>query len=297
MTERRYRFFTCDVFTRERFGGNPLAVLPDARGLDPEEMQHIAREFNFSESTFVLPPEAGGDRRVRIFTPRMEVPFAGHPNIGTAFVLHRAGELDGKREARFEEKAGVVPVRIREEADGVYCEIEAPEPLSTGKELRPSRAAAVLSLMPDEILVSTHPPVVASVGLPFLVAEVAGLDSLARARVDLTKLEELKKEGVVPDVLVYCRSGGDSDLRARMFAPFDGVAEDPATGSANAALAALLAERDPDFADGADLTIVQGVEMGRPSVLRVRTEKSERRLAVTIGGYSVPVAEGVLTLD
>jgi len=208
MTERRYRFFTCDVFTRERFGGNPLAVLPDARGLDAGEMQRIAREFNYSESTFVLPPEAGGDRRVRIFTPQMEVPFAGHPNIGTAFVLHRAGELESGREARFEEEAGVVP-----------------------------------------------------------------------------------------DVLVYCRSDGEFDLRARMFAPFDGVAEDPATGSANGALAALLTERDPDLADGADLSIEQGVEMGRPSVLRVQTEKKEGRLVVTIGGYSVLVTEGMLTLD
>ena len=136
----RYRYFTCDVFTETRFGGNQLAVLPEAAGLDDEQMQQIAREFNYSETTFVLPPEAGHDRRVRIFTPMSEVPFAGHPNVGTAFVLAGMGAfgaLDASREVVFEEQAGLVPVAVhRREAGRIWCELTAPQPLTLGRPCR-----------------------------------------------------------------------------------------------------------------------------------------------------------------
>jgi trans-2,3-dihydro-3-hydroxyanthranilate isomerase len=137
MTE--YRYHTCDVFTREAFGGNPLAVVPDARGLDTEAMQALAREFNYSETTFVLPAGQGCTRKVRIFTPRIEVPFAGHPNIGTAFMLASLGEVslaEGAGTVTFEEQAGVVPIRIEQDAEGqTFCELTAPEPLSLGPEV------------------------------------------------------------------------------------------------------------------------------------------------------------------
>ena len=132
----RYRYFICDVFTDTRFGGNQLAVLPEASGLSDRQMQQIAREFNFSESTFVFPPEAGHTRKVRIFTPATEVPFAGHPNVGTAFALATAGELgpiDGSITVTFEEKAGLVPVSIHQREGRIWCELSAPQRLSLGK--------------------------------------------------------------------------------------------------------------------------------------------------------------------
>ena len=148
----RYRYFTCDVFTDTRFGGNQLAVLPEAEGLSDRQMQQIAREFNFSETTFVLPPEAGHDRRVRIFTPPREVPFAGHPNIGTAFVLASMGAfgaLEAPRSVTFEEQAGLVPVAIEKREGGrIWCELTAPQGLTLGRTVSAQAVAAAVSLRP-----------------------------------------------------------------------------------------------------------------------------------------------------
>ena len=297
----RYRYFLCDVFTDRLFGGNPLAVLPDALGLSDRQMQQIAREFNFSESAFVLPPEQGKTRRVRIFTPTTEVPFAGHPNVGTAFALARAGELgplDGPLEVTFEEKAGFVPIRIERQADGaIACELAAPERLSLGAVVGPDALASAVSLSPDDVVTRTHPPQVASVGLPFLVAEVADRAALERARTSMPGVEALAAEGIVPDVHLYVRSADEFDLRARMFAPLDGVPEDPATGSANCALAALLAHCDPRDAGRLSWRIAQGVEMGRPSVLAARAAKEAGAVVgAWIGGTSVLVGEGWLEI-
>ena len=293
----RCRFLLCDVFTDAHFGGNPLAVLPDARGLSERRMQQIAREFNFSESTFVLPPEAGHTRRVRIFTPSTEVPFAGHPNVGTAFALAATGELgDLERGADvvFEEKAGLVPVRVEKRAGGaIFCELSAPQRLSLGAAVAAEDLAAAVSLTPSDVETRVHPPRVLSVGLPFLVAELADRDALARARAVPAALEALAARGVTPDIHLYCRSRDAFDLRARMFAPLDGVPEDPATGSANAALAASLAALDATRDGVLRWRIAQGVEMGRPSLLEASVEKRAGEVAsVKIGGFSVLVAEG-----
>ena len=186
----RYTYFICDVFTRERFGGNPLAVLPDARGLTDGQMQKITREFNFSESTFVLPPESGGTRRVRIFTPTKEIPFAGHPNVGTAFVLASAnvlGELGDRTEVIFEELAGAVPVSIVRRDGRIWCELRAPETLSLGAATTPGMIAAAVSLAPGDVVTSTHAPQVASAGLPFLFAELRDRAALERARSRMTE--------------------------------------------------------------------------------------------------------------
>ena len=300
----RYRYFTCDVFTDTRFGGNQLAVLPEAEGLSGEQMQQIAREFNYSESTFVLPPEAGHDRRVRIFTPSREVPFAGHPNVGTAFVLASMGAFGSLEESVtvvFEEGAGVVPVAIeRREESRVWCELRAPQSLSLGGAVPAADAAAAVSLAPEDILVTAHAPQVASVGLPFVIVELRDAEALKRARPDLAGFERLLAGGAdTGDVLlyvhVYARSADDFDIRARMFSPLDGIPEDPATGSANCALAGLLTRLD-EAAEG-DFTwrIAQGVEMGRPSVLEARTEKRRGEVTgVWIGGESVMVSEGFI---
>lgn len=296
------RYFTCDVFTERRFGGNPLAVLPDARGLGTDAMQQIAHEFNFAETTFVLPPEQGHTRKVRIFTPSVELPFAGHPNIGTAFVLAHAGELGelaGSLSVTFEEGAGPVPIEI-EVVDGAprSCELSAPQPLSLGESASAEQVAAALSLSPEDIVSQTHPPRVASVGLPFLFAELRSREALARARIELAGFEALAAAGLPPDVHGYVRSDDDFDLRARMFTPLHGVPEDPATGSANCALVALLSQLEPR-ADGAlRLRIAQGVEMGRPSVLHARAEKRDGEVvSAHIGGACVMVSEGRLQLD
>ncbi len=293
----RHRFLLCDVFTDTLFGGNPLAVVPDARGLSDARMQQIAREFNFSESTFVFPAEAGHTRRVRIFTPTMEVPFAGHPNVGTAFALASTGEfgaLDVRQTVTFEEKAGLVPVAVERRADGlISCELSAPRPLTRGATVAAAELAEAVSLAPADVRTEAHPPEVLSVGLPFLVAELADRAALARARPDAAALERLAARGVTPDVHLFVRCADGFDVRARMFAPLDGVPEDPATGSANAALAASLADRDPRLDGELRWRIAQGVEMGRPSVLEARVEKRGGAVAaVRIGGTSVLFGEG-----
>lgn len=295
MTE--YRYHTCDVFTRDAFGGNPLAVVPDARGLETEQMQALAREFNYSETTFVLPPEQGGTRKVRIFTPGREVPFAGHPNIGTAFVLAALGEIslaEGAGTVTFEERAGNVPIRIERDAEGrMFCELTAPEPLSLGPEVAVDVVADAAGLERAEIVTTMHHPQVASVGLPFLVAEVATRSALARATADIGTLHELQAQGITPDIHLYTRDAGEFDLQARMFAPLDGVPEDPATGSANCALIALLAHANPDDSGEWCWRIAQGVDMGRPSELHGRVVKSGGRVTnVQIGGCCVRMFEG-----
>ncbi|HYX20308.1 MAG TPA: PhzF family phenazine biosynthesis protein [Thermoanaerobaculia bacterium] len=295
----RHRYLHCDVFTDSIFGGNPLAVLPDARGLSDAQMQRIAREFNFSETSFVLPPESGNTRRVRIFTPSIEVPFAGHPNVGTAFALAISGELGplaGTRTIVFEEKAGLVPITIERRAGGAFfCELSAPEPLSVGRSVAPETLAAAVSLDARDVRTAVHAPAAFSVGLPFLFAELASRGALARARTDPAGVDALVAAGVPADVHLYVRSGDDFDLRTRMFAPKDGVPEDPATGSANVALAAALAHFDARPSGSFRYRIAQGVEMGRPSVLEARAEKKGGAVTeARIGGTSVLVAEGTM---
>lgn len=304
---KSYPYYICDVFTDKRFGGNQLAVLPDTQGLTSEQMQQIAREFNFPESTFVFPAERGNTRKVRIFTPSTEVPFAGHPNVGTAFLLAKTGLLD-RQELQtiiFEEKAGLVPISIAQQADGaIFCELKAPEVVSLGQSIDASLVAEALSLNLDDIQLSTHQPIVASVGLPFLIVELMSLDALASARAKLDAFEKIQAIGVTPDIHLYVKRDEASkaepqfDIQARMFAPFDGVPEDPATGSANCALAGLLAHYSSLQEGMLCWTIAQGVEMGRPSVLKARALKKAGQVIDTwISGNSVLVSKGELYLD
>ena len=293
-----YRYFICDVFTDTRFGGNQLAVLPEAHGLSARQMQQVAREFNFSESAFVLPPERGHTRRVRIFTPTTEVPFAGHPNVGTAFVLATMGAfgpIESPITVTFEEKAGLVPVVIGQREGALWCELSAPERLSLGKTVSAEILASAVSLVTTDVVTTTHLPQVASVGLPFLVAELEDRSTLARARVNAQGFDAVAALGIMPDVHLYTKSADKFDIRARMFAPFDGVPEDPATGSANCALAGLLSHYDAARDGTVSWRIAQGVEMGRPSVLEASAEKRDGVVVATrIGGASVLVSEGVI---
>jgi trans-2,3-dihydro-3-hydroxyanthranilate isomerase len=293
-------FVIADVFTRTPFAGNPLAVVLDAEGLSAEQMQAIAREFNYSETTFVLPPVcASATARVRIFTPRIEVPFAGHPNIGTAVVLGRKGDAAGDRECAqyvFEEEAGLVPVRlIREEGSVVAAELTAPGALAVSATVSVEEAAACLSLDVSDIGSLRHPPQVASVGLPFLIVEVTGRDALRRARGDISVHARVLTPLGTDAVYAYCLDRGPHQLQARAFAPLDGCIEDPATGSATAAAIALRALCDRQ-ADGTTQWVVeQGVDLGRPSlILGVVVKEGGTVRQVRIAGHAVTVMQGSL---
>ena len=291
----RYRFLLCDVFTDRRFGGNQLAVLPEASGLSTEQMQQITREFNFSESTFVL-PSSTATRQVRIFTPTMEIPFAGHPNVGTAFVLASIGHLGAigaSATVTFDEKAGPVPVQIERRDGGFRCTLSAPKPLVIGANTDPAVVAAAVSIAPGDVVTTTHRPQSVSVGLPFLVAEVRDRGVLERMKVNVAGFEALRAQGLPHDVLFYARTSGDVDVRARMFAPLDGILEDPATGSANCALGGMLCQYTAAASGTFEWRIAQGVEMGRPSTLFASADKRDGVVvAARIGGDSVLVGEG-----
>jgi trans-2,3-dihydro-3-hydroxyanthranilate isomerase len=296
----RVPYYTVDVFSEERFGGNPLAVLPDATGLTSALMANIAREFNYAETTFVLPAiEPQHTRRVRIFTPGGEIPFAGHPNLGTAFVLAARGDIrpvGSSAQVIFEEDAGPVPVTIRFAGQRPhYCELTAPQAFSRGPEYPAETVAAAIGLEAQDIVCRVHAPTVASVGLPFLLVEVRDLQVLGRACVHHDKFAALEASDAFIGVHLYTRDVGDLDVdvRARMYAPLIGVPEDPATGSANCALAGLLAHRS-DKVDGT-LTwrIAQGIEMGRSSSLQATVRKRRGDVTtVQVGGACVSVAEG-----
>jgi trans-2,3-dihydro-3-hydroxyanthranilate isomerase len=295
-----YQFFICDVFTKQAFQGNQLAVVPEASGLNDEQMQQIAREFNFSETTFVLPPEQGQTKQVRIFTPTSEVPFAGHPNLGTAFTLYHNGYLGDAQpplKVIFEEKAGLVPVTITHPGNGhPFFELQAPTPLSLGVEISLESVSQALNLPSSAIRADRHRPQLASVGLPFLMVELKDREALEKARPNLDAFQVLQAQGVAMTHL-YVRSEDEFDLRTRMFAPLDGVTEDPATGSANCALAGLLAHLDDAVDRDYDWRIAQGVEMGRPSELRARASKQNGVVTTTwIGGNCIQVAEGTLDI-
>ena len=297
-------FTTVDVFTDRRFGGNPLAVVTNAQGLETAQMQAIAAEFNLAETTFVLPPkDPAHTAEVRIFTPKAELPFAGHPNVGTAFVLARAGQSYGRAVAgdrlAFEEKAGLVRMELTREGGVVVAtRLAAPVPLSIGDEIATEIVAEACSLRPGDIKVAVHRPCIASCGIPLVFAELTSRAALARAAVRTDVLaKHLPMERAVGIHLYVAAQEQGVEIQTRMFAPLFGVPEDPATGSANVALIGLLAHHRPE----ADLvlarTIGQGFDMGRPSLLEASAEKKAGTVTAThIGGRCVPMLTGTIDL-
>lgn len=288
-----YAYVTVDVFTDTRFGGNPLAVFPAAQGLDTATMQALAAELNYSETTFVLPPEdPANTARVRIFNRTAEMPFAGHPNVGTAFVLAQLALAPGNT-FWFEEPAGLVEVRLSE--DRRSAEIDAPQPLTLKEELPVAGVASCLSLGPDALVTRNHRPVRASVGVDFALAEVTP-DALAVAAPDLGAYRRLADRfpqlGGRLSIFLYAADG--EDVRARMFAPLAGTWEDPATGSANATLAALRLHLSSD--EALAYRAMQGVEMGRPSHLALRAWRAADGIRASVAGGCVPVFRGSVAL-
>jgi len=283
-----------DVFADRRFAGNQLAVVLDAEGLSGADMQAITREFNFAESTFVLPPEdPANTARVRIFTPGYEMPFAGHPTVGTALAIARARGLSG--EVRLELKAGVFPVKVAR-GDGFHAEFLNPNvPRETGAAPSPRAIETALSLPEGAIDAGAHRPRRIGAGVDFIFAR-APLSAVRGARLRPEAFDALALDGVI-GVLLYASGGDapDATYHVRMFAPGAGVPEDPATGSAAAALPGQIA-RSERLADGAHRWVIeQGVEMGRPSRIEAAIEAQDGDIiSVRIGGAAVPFAAGRL---
>jgi len=296
-------FITVDVFTERAFGGNPLAVILDGRGVTTAQMQAIAAEFNLAETTFVLPPrDAAHTAEVRIFTPRAEMPFAGHPNVGTAFVLAREGEGKGRPVGEpliFEEKAGLVRLDlIKDGTTVVGARVAPPQLLTRGDDIAPDIVAAACSLNAADIETKSHMPCLASCGLPLVFAEVKTRAALAAARPRTEIFTESLPMERATGILLYVKDqSAGFDLQVRMFAPLYGVPEDPATGSANVALVGLLASLRPERDVSLRLRIAQGVDMGRPSLLEAAAEKRDGKLtALSIGGRCVTMMRGTLEL-
>jgi trans-2,3-dihydro-3-hydroxyanthranilate isomerase len=321
MTTYRYRFTQVDVFTDRAFGGNQLAVLPDARGLRAEQMQTLAREMNYAESTFVFPPEPDDPpettARVRIFTPAVELPMAGHPTIGTAYVLANDGaapprERSGESESQLVLLEGVGPVPVALQwRDGRLAAARMTQPRPRFGLVRADRAriAEALGLTSDD-LIPEWPAQVVSTGVPFLFVPLRTVEAVGRSRSDGAALAALFAAGEEPVALHLFALGGTTpgaDLHVRMFAPHAmGIAEDPATGAAAGALGAYLMERawQPSGSEGASesdalrFVIEQGIEMGRPSRIEVAVRRAGGEITtVEVGGQAVLVGEGTLTWD
>jgi trans-2,3-dihydro-3-hydroxyanthranilate isomerase len=300
-----HRFVTLDVFTSTAFGGNQLAVFPDAGGIAEDALIQITREFNFSEVTFCYPPSnPANTRRVRIFTPGKEVPFAGHPTVGTAIALHVLGESGASPGADaklvLEEGIGPVPVTVRMGSGAPFAQFAVAKLPEIGPP-PPSGAvlAELLSIDAEDIQAAPMAPQNVSCGLPFLMVPLRSVDAVSRARVRIDAFEATLKGSWAPEIFLFAKDagGGDTHMHARMFAPGINIAEDPATGSANACLAGYLAARAPRTDGALAWTVDQGVEMGRPSRIEIEADKSAGVItAIRVGGNAVMVTAGTFTL-
>ena len=301
----RYKFHTADVFTDRVFGGNPLAVFPDGQGLSTEQMQAVAREFNLSETVFVLPPaQPVHTRRLRIFTPTAELPFAGHPTVGTAHVLAATGDIllaGDETGIVFEEGVGPVPVKIRAAAGApVFAQLSVAQLPEFGTEIpAPNDIARALSLQLDDLLLGEDHPQAVSCGVPFLYVALRDKAAVGRARMAADVWDRVRTENTPPWIYLfsYETERPDSQVHARMFAPASGIGEDPATGAAAAALAGYLAAIDRSRDGTLHWVVEQGFGMGRPSIIEVEADKADGAVtAVRVGGAAVLVSEGTMDI-
>ncbi len=287
----KYRFYILDVFTRTAFGGNQLAVLPDARSLSADGMQKVAREFNFSETTFVFPPESdSATARVRIFTPAAEVDFAGHPTVGTACALRYGGHTDSDLIV-LEENVGCIPVRISNEDGVLYGTLTSDAPLDYSAEgTSTATLAEILSLDRDDVLDGFF----AGVGLDFCFAYLVSKVAVDRASLDKQAWGRLLSDARSSDIYFFAgelESG--AEIYARMSAPSHGIDEDPATGSAVAALVGVAGLRSGIQSGAVELSVTQGVKMGRPSRMDAAARlRNGNVVSVDVGGSAVLTAAG-----
>jgi trans-2,3-dihydro-3-hydroxyanthranilate isomerase len=292
-----------DVFTETALEGNPLAVVLDADGLDDAQMQAIAREFNLSETVFVLPAEKPvATARLRIFTPQRELPFAGHPTVGSAVLLatrKAAGGVPGNEMVlMLEEAAGAIRcgvfIQNEKAAHAIFVAPALPSPVPA--DFDREAVAAALGLLPAEIGFENHKPTAWSAGVPFMFVPVSGLDAIGNASPN-TASWATAFGSASAGAWLYCREteGSDRHFHARMFAPGFGIAEDPATGSAAAAFAGVVSQFDAPPSGSYRYVIEQGFEMGRPSLMTLEMDIAGGDIvAVRIGGNAVVVAEGTL---
>ncbi len=296
----KYSFHTCDVFTNVRFGGNPLAVVLGADGLSAEQMQVVAKEFNLSETVFVLAPEEETNTaRVRIFTPKNELPFAGHPTVGTACLLARLsqGEGDFNIEIKLEERAGLVPVKVQSSGGRLSAQFIAPGlPEVMSKKVDETLVASALSISADDIGFDRHrSQAVSAGGNNFLFVPVKDRDVLSRIAASFPDFNELESVHETMSCVIYTTGGVNeaTNYSVRMLAPGEGIAEDPATGSAAATFPGQLAAFET-FSDGlTKWTLEQGVDMGRPSQLFVEADVAASDITeIRVGGEAVFVAHG-----
>lgn len=299
-----YTFHTLDVFTTEAYCGNPLAVVLDAEGLDGDAMQAIAREFNLSETVFVLPADnPAHTAKVRIFTPSVEMPFAGHPTVGTAALLaiNKYGTVEREEDAIIVLEEGIGPVRVGVRLrpdEAAFAEFDSARlPEQAGEPAPTDRIAAALGLAPNEIGFENHRPVCLSAGIPFTFVPVRNLEAIARVRIVSEHWRAGFDHAGNSAAYIYCRETEhrSSAFHARAFAPDLIVGEDPATGSAAAAFAGVVRRFDTP-PDGTHMRIIeQGYEMNRPSEIALELEMDAGQLhSVRIGGHAVPVMQGVL---
>ncbi len=301
----KHKFYTADVFTDHLFGGNQLAVFPDGKGISDEQMQNIAREFNLSETVFVLPPETPeGTCRLRIFTPGRELKFAGHPTVGTAYILASIGDIPLEGDVTtvvFEEGIGPVPVEIlASEGTPGFVQLTAAQLPEYGPHPPPvDHLAAMLSIGVEDILDDANDgPAAISCGMPFLYVPLASIDAARRARLNWEWWQQSLSTHWAPLVYIFSRETerDGADIHARMFGASVGIEEDPATGAAASALAGYLAPRSGGSGT-LEWMIEQGIEMGRPSMIRLQADVEGGEIReIRVGGETVMVSEGEFEL-
>jgi trans-2,3-dihydro-3-hydroxyanthranilate isomerase len=287
-------FYLVDVFAQEKYAGNQLAVFMNAEGLSTAQMQKIANEMHFSETTFILSNEKrNGGYDVRIFTPFLEVPFAGHPTLGTAYVIRRFIAGSGGNVV-LNLKAGQIPVTFAKEQDDEEILWMKQLPPSFGKTFKMKDLARVLQLK-DEDFDGRFPIQEVSTGMPFIIVPLRNLDAVKRARVNMDRLLEMASD-VHGGILVFCPETVDprNNLHVRVFVDLHGVPEDPATGSGNGCLAGYLSHYQYFGISRVNAKVEQGYEVRRPSLLLLKAKKMGDALQVEVGGKVFLVAEGKL---
>ncbi len=289
-------FYILDVFAEERFAGNQLAVLRNAKALSDSEMQEIAKEMNYSETTFILseePRESGYD--VRIFTPAIELPFAGHPTLGTAYIIQKEIIKEPIETVILNLKVGQIPVTFDHDAkDKVILWMKQIEP-SFGEIIEPTTISQVLGL-DEQDLDERFPIQEVSTGIFFIIVPLNRLAAVKRAQIARDKYFELIEKTQAKAILIFCPDtyNQDNDLNARMFFDCYGIQEDPATGSANGCLAGYLVKHRYFGTSKIDIRLEQGYEIGRPSLLYLRSEEKSSKIEVLVGGKVIMVAKGQL---
>ncbi len=292
----KHTFYIVDVFAEQKYEGNQLAVVRDSGALSDDQMQQITREMNYSETTFVLSDEQrNGGYNVRIFTPAAEVPFAGHPTLGTAFIIQREIIKEPAETVILNLKVGQIPVTSGsggKEKDILWMKQNEP---TFGLTIEPGSVAKVLGLdeseIDDRFIVQE-----VSTGLPFIIVPLKSLDAVKRAKINRNKCFKLIEDTQAKMILIFCPEtyNRENDLNVRVFCDYYDIPEDPATGSGNGCLAGYLAKHRYFGDDRIDIRVEQGYEISRPSLLYLRAENKQEKIDVSVGGKVIMVAKGQL---